>query len=52
MKPNDLESMSVDELWSLRALLISVLTGKMSAEKAKIDWQLRQLDLGAAPNNS
>ena len=52
MKPNDLESMSVDELWSLRTLLISVLTGKMSAEKAKIDRQLRQLDLGAAPNNS
>jgi DNA-binding protein H-NS len=52
MKPNDLESMSVDELWSLRALLIAVLTGKMSAEKAKIDRQLRQLGLGAAPNNS
>jgi len=52
MKPNDLKSMSVDELWSLRALLISVLTGKMSAEKAKIDRQLRQLDLDAAPNNS
>ena len=52
MKPTDLESMSVDELWSLRALLIAVLTGKMSAEKAKIDRQLRQLGLGAAPNNS
>jgi len=52
MKPTDLESMSVDELWSLRALLIAVLTGKMSAEKTKIDRQLRQLGLGAAPNNS
>ncbi len=52
MKPTDLESMSVDELWSLRALLIAVLTGKMSAEKAKIDRQLQQLGLGAAPNNS
>ena len=52
MKLTDLESMSVDELWSLRALLIAVLTGKMSAEKAKIDRQLRQLGLGAAPNNS
>src|SRR6266478_8264203 len=51
MKPTDLESMSVDER-SLRALLISVLTGKMSAEKAKIDRQLQQLGLGAAPNNS
>jgi len=35
MKPTDLESMSVDELWSLRALLIAVLTGKMSAKKRK-----------------
>jgi len=52
MKRNDLESMSVDELWSLRAQLMSVLTGKISAEKVKIDRQLRQLDLGAAPNNS
>ena len=52
MKRNDLESMSVDELWSLRAQLISVLTGKISAEKVKIDRRLRQLDLGAAPNNS
>ena len=51
MKPTDLESMSVDELWSLRALLIAVLTGKMSAEKAKIDRQLRQLGLGAAQEN-
>jgi DNA-binding protein H-NS len=52
MKRNDLESMSVDELWSLRAQLRSVLAGKISAEKVKIDRQLRQLDLGAAPNNS
>ena len=52
MKPNDLKSMSVDELWSLRTLLLSVLTGKMSAEKARIDRQLQQLGLGAAPNNS
>src|SRR5258705_5742042 len=52
MKPTDLESMLVDELWSLRALRIAVLTGKMSAEKAKIDQQLRQLGLGAAPNIS
>ena len=52
MKRNDLESMSVDELWSLRAQLISVLTGKISAEKVKIDRQLQQLDLGAASDNS
>src|SRR6267142_3113401 len=52
MKPIEREAMSVEELWSLRTLLISVLTGKMSAEKAKIDRQLQQLGLGAAPNNS
>jgi DNA-binding protein H-NS len=52
MKPNDLELMSVDELWSFRAQLRSVLAGKISAEKVKIDRQLRQLDLGAAPDNS
>jgi len=51
MKRHDLESMSVDGLWSLRALVISVLTRKISAEKAKLDRQLRQLDQGAAPNN-
>jgi DNA-binding protein H-NS len=52
MKPNDLELMSVDELWSFHAQLRSVLAGKISAEKVKIDRQLRQLDLGAAPDNS
>lgn len=52
MKRNDLESMSVDELWSLRALLIPLLTDKISAEKVKIDRRLRQLDLGAARSNS
>ena len=52
MKPNDLKSMSVDELWSLRTLLISVLTGKMSAEKAQLDQRLRQLRLGAGSRHT
>jgi len=51
MKRQDLESMSVDELWSLRALVASVLTRTISAEKARLDRQLRQLDLSAAPKN-
>jgi DNA-binding protein H-NS len=43
MKPHDLESMSVDELWSLHELVVSVLARKISAEKARLDQRLRQL---------
>jgi DNA-binding protein H-NS len=43
MKPLDLESMSVDELWSLHQLVSSVLAGKISAEKARLEQQLREL---------
>jgi DNA-binding protein H-NS len=45
MKPYDLKSMSVDELWSLHELVASVLAPKISAEKARLDERLRQLDL-------
>ena len=49
MKPHDLESMSLDQLWSLHQLVASVLAGKLSAEKARLDERLRQLDkLGTA----
>jgi DNA-binding protein H-NS len=41
-----LKSMSVDELWSLHELVTSVLTRKISAEKAQLDRRLRQLDAG------
>jgi DNA-binding protein H-NS len=51
MKRPDLKSMSVDELWSVHELVVSVLVRKMSAEKARLDQQLRQLDLGNAPDN-
>jgi DNA-binding protein H-NS len=43
MKPRDFKSMSVDELWSLHERVVSVLTRKMSAEKARLDQRLRQL---------
>lgn len=47
MKPHDhhIGSMSVDELWSFRDEVVSVLARKMSAAKARLDEKLRQLDL-------
>ena len=45
MKPHDLKSMSVEELWSLQELVASVLARKISAEKARLDERLRRLDL-------
>src|SRR5712664_858843 len=49
MKPYDLESMSVEDLWSLHEFVASVLTRKISAEKTRLDERLRQLDLGGEP---
>src|ERR1700692_1224641 len=43
MKPHDLESMSVDELWSLHELVVSVLAQKISAEKARLEQRLREI---------
>ena len=43
MKSRDLESMSVDELWSLQEEVVSVLVRRISAEKARLDQRLRQL---------
>jgi DNA-binding protein H-NS len=50
MKPHDLESMSVEDLWSLHEFVASVLTRKISAEKTRLDERLRQLDLGGEPD--
>jgi DNA-binding protein H-NS len=50
MKPHDLESMSVEDLWSLHEFVASVLARKMSAEKTRLDERLRQLDLGGEPD--
>jgi DNA-binding protein H-NS len=53
MKRHDLESMSVDQLWSLHQLVASVLAEKISAEKARLDERLRQLvEPGTAPANA
>jgi DNA-binding protein H-NS len=41
---HDIGSMSVDELWSLHDEVGSVLAQKISAAKARLDEQLRQLD--------
>jgi DNA-binding protein H-NS len=50
MKPHDLESMSVEDLWSLHEFVASVLTRKISAEKTRLDERLRQLDLSGEPD--
>jgi DNA-binding protein H-NS len=43
MKPQDLNSMSVDELWSLHENISSMLVRKISAEKAQLELRLHQL---------
>ncbi len=48
MKPHDLESMSLDELWSLHELVASLLAQKISAEKARLDQRLRELGQSTA----
>jgi len=48
MKPHDLESMSVDELWSLHELVVSVMARKISTEKARLEQRLRELGQSTA----
>jgi len=48
MKPHDLKSMSVEELWSLHELVVSVLASKISAEKARLEQRLRELGQSTA----
>ena len=50
MNPHDLNSMSVDELWSLHEFVHLELVRKISAEKARLDQRLRELRLGAEPH--
>jgi DNA-binding protein H-NS len=47
MKSDDLELMSIDELWALHKEIDAVLTRKISAEKRHLDQRLRQLGSGA-----
>src|ERR1700737_1955135 len=51
MKPHDLESMSVDELWSLHEFVSAALARKIQAETARLDQRLRQLGLGPVSHN-
>jgi DNA-binding protein H-NS len=52
MKPYDLKSMSVDELWALHEFASMELARKISTQKAKLDTRLRQLGLGALSHNA
>ena len=45
MKPRDLKSMSVEELWSLHELVSAALARKIKSETEKLDQRLRQLAL-------
>src|SRR6202040_3357035 len=51
MKPHDLKSMSVDELWSLHESVFAALARKIPAETARLDQRLRQLGRGAVSHN-
>jgi DNA-binding protein H-NS len=51
MKPHDLKSMSMDELWSLHEFVSAALARKITAETARLDQRLRQLGLGAVSHN-
>ena len=43
MNPHELKSMSVDELWSLHELVVSVLARKISSAQAGLEQRLREL---------
>jgi DNA-binding protein H-NS len=44
----DLKSMSVDQLWSLRETIASVLAPKITTEKERLERRLRELGLSDA----
>jgi DNA-binding protein H-NS len=46
MRPYDLESMSTDELWTLREKIAAALSEKLAAEKTYLETRLRQLRQG------
>ena len=46
MKPHDLKSMSIDELWSLHEQVATVLARKISTEKGRLEQRLRELGQG------
>ncbi len=52
MKSDALQSMSIDELWSLHEQVTSVLARRILEEKAKLEARLRRLDVAIDPNES
>jgi len=44
MDRNDLESMSLDELWDLHQEVAAELTDKIADEKAKLEQRLRKIE--------
>ena len=50
MTPQEIKSMSTEELWSLHELVQSVLARKIAAEKAQLDRRLQQL--GVSPSGA
>jgi DNA-binding protein H-NS len=49
-KPDDLKSMSIDELWALHLEITSVLASRISAEKTQLEQRLKQLRSSGASN--
>ena len=50
MKSHAMESMSIDELWSLHEEMISMLARKVEEEKARLEEHLRRLESPISPN--
>jgi DNA-binding protein H-NS len=48
MNKQEIEFMSIDELWSLREKVNSELARKIVAEKARLDHRLQKLSLSAS----
>jgi DNA-binding protein H-NS len=43
MTPHDLERMSIDQLWALRAEIAPILARRISAEKRRLELRLKQV---------
>ena len=52
MKIKPLNSMSVDELWALYEQISSILSSKMSEEKARLEKRLGQLTSAASSSKT
>lgn len=50
MKNSDLNSMSVEQLWSLHETVVAELGQKMAAERVKLENRLRQLGTSTGPS--